>query len=87
MTFCEEAGEKDFERWKFGSLEFGVAIEDVNLFLDFASTRIEDLQEMIKNTEKELNNDNDEFLEKKISYSKLEMDKIKKRLGELYFLL
>ena len=87
MAFCEEIGEKDFERWKFGSLEFGVAIEDVNLFLDFVSTRIEDLHEMIEDTEKELNNDNDEFLEKKINYSKLEMTKIKKRLGKLYFLL
>jgi hypothetical protein len=81
---CEKVDEKTLERWKHGNLELGVAVEDVNLFLDFVSERIDDMQGMIKN-EEELKND--DFSKKKIDYAKLEVNKIKKRLGELYFLL
>jgi hypothetical protein len=80
---CEQIDEKTLDRWKHGNLKLGVAVEDVNLFLDFVSERIEDMQGMIKNEELK----NDEFSKKRVNHSQLEMKKIKKRLGELYFLL
>jgi len=89
MTFCEDVDEKKLERWKYGNLKLGEAVEDFNLFLEFVFVRIKELQEMIKETEEELNNnnDNDKFLKNKINYAKLDIAKIKEQVDALYLLL